>query len=194
MQLSPPPIAESSGSADTWFRADFERRAAGRFTIRLARPEDVAFLRQLFSEVYAEAARRAGSDLTPLMQPPLLNLQFESQRASYAGAYPSACHYIVACRSERSRPIGRMLIDWSGDRPVVGIDLAVLPDARRGAAGLHLLRSWVTTCDRFGRWARLHVMPDNPARLLYRKLGFVEADAFAFPRPMCRRPRDIDPG
>jgi ribosomal protein S18 acetylase RimI-like enzyme len=143
----------------------------------------------LFEQVYLEAVHRAGGDLTVLAQPSLLNLQFESQRNGYASAYPLACHYVVSVHPGEAQPIGRMIIDWTGDGPVAGIDLAVLPTTRRGAVGLHLLRSWLATCDHLRRAARLHVMPENPARRIYRKLGFVEDDALAFPVPMLRRPR-----
>jgi hypothetical protein len=81
-----------------------------------------------------------------------------------------------------------MMIDWSCV-PVHTIDLAVLPSARVGAAGLHLMRAWLETCDRMQVAASLNVMPDNPSRRLYGFLGFEETEPLAFPLPMLRRPR-----
>jgi hypothetical protein len=88
-------------------------------------------------------------------------------------------------------PVARFLVDWSLQRaPVVsGIDVAVHPARRAGAVGLWLLRAWVSTCDWLERPAQLHVVPHNPARRLYRRLGFVETDPMAFPLPMRREPR-----
>lgn len=177
-------------TADALFRAEFERRAAGRFMLRAAVAADAPFLRELFARTQAEAFQRAGAQAELLWAGPLVDLQFDAQRLGYEATYPRAHHYIGE-RAQDGRPVGRMLIDWSAapEVPVVGIDVAVLPGARGGALGLQLLRAWVATCDRLRRAAHLHVMPDNPARLIYRRLGFVETAQHAFPVPMLRRSR-----
>lgn len=175
--------------ADRLFRADFARRAGAQFELSLASAEHTPFLRQLLAETLVESARRVGADAQLMSTGPLFELQFEAQRRSYASEYPHAHHYLLCSRAS-SAPVGRIWIDWTppADEPVVGIDVAVLPSARAGAPGLHALRAWVATCDELGRAARLHVLPDNPARHLYRRLGFKETDASALPIPMLREP------
>jgi GNAT superfamily N-acetyltransferase len=131
-----------------------------------------------------------GGDPGPITSEPLLGLQLGSREATYAAAYPLAHDYIVSRWADRV-PVARFLVDWSSQRaPVVyGIDVAVHPARRAGAVGFWLLRAWVRTCDWLERPAQLHVVPHNPARRLYRRLGFVETDPTAFPLPMRREPR-----
>jgi GNAT superfamily N-acetyltransferase len=178
--------------ADVLFRGEFERLARGRFVVEHATAAHAAFLRGLLAETLSESVRRAGGDPALLATGPMLDFQFEAQSRGYATAYPAAHHYVVSTQREGA-PIGRMLIDWDpgSDTPVTGIDLAVRPAARAGAAGLHLLRAWIGVCDRLGRAARLHVMPDNPARRIYQWLGFVDTDPTAFPLPMLRTARSV---
>jgi hypothetical protein len=125
---------------------------------------------------------------------PLLELQLDAQRRAYRAAYPRAFDYIVS-RNTSGSPIGRMLIDWglSQGSTSVAVDVAVLASERVGAAGWALLCAWLATCDRLGLPAALRVMPHNPARSIYRKLGFLEEDADAFPVPMRRAARSVRP-
>jgi ribosomal protein S18 acetylase RimI-like enzyme len=173
--------------ADSLFHTAFEARAGERFALGRATAAHGAFLRSLLAETLAESVRQSGGNAALLVTGPLLDLQLQAQAQAYRAAHPAAHHYIVSRRGPDT-PIGRMLIDWTPPAATLGIDLAVLPDEREGAAGLHLLRAWISTCDRLGRAARLHVRPENPARRLYRRLGFVETDAAAFPIPMLREP------
>lgn len=176
-------------NADQLFRTDFARRTGSEFNVSLASTEHTPFLRRLLAETLVESARRVGGDAELISTGPLFELQFEAQRRGYATEYPHAHHYILSC-CVSSAAVGRIWIDWTppAEEPIVGIDVAVLPSARAGAPGLHALRAWVATCEELGRAARLHVLPDNPARRLYRRLGFKETDALALPIPMRREP------
>jgi ribosomal protein S18 acetylase RimI-like enzyme len=174
---------------DRSIRSRFTHLTRGAFTLREVEAADGDFLYTLFCAVQAEAIRRAGGDPNTLAGAgPLCALQFASQSQGYASVFPNAAHYLALERATGAL-VGRIMIDWGDlERPAIGVDVSVLPNARRGAVGLHLLRAWVHTCDVLGRAARLQVMPDNPARALYRRLGFVESDATSFPLTMTRRP------
>jgi ribosomal protein S18 acetylase RimI-like enzyme len=181
----------TTNAADALFRQEFEQRARARFALSQASVAHTPFLRSLLSETLAESLERAGADPALLSIGPLFELQLQAQSSGYAQAYPAAQHYIVS-RREDGDPIGRMLIDWaptSTSAPVTLVDIAVRPSARAGAAGLHLLRACVASCDLLARAVKLHVVPDNPARRLYQHLGFLVTDATAFPLPMRREPR-----
>lgn len=132
--------------------------------------------------------RRVGADPAQLALEPLIDLQFTAREQAYAAAYPNAQQYIVSRRASAA-PIGRVLLEWSVSSASVLIDVAVRPSERTGAAGLQLLRAWLATCDQLRRTARLHVTPENPARRIYARLGFVELNAEAFPIAMERAPR-----
>jgi len=181
---------EVSSYADAWFSREFRRQAGDGFSLVRATAEHEPFLREVFAANLAASTQAMGGDPGLLASGPLLDMQFRGRQASYAAAHPRARDYIVT-RSIEPTPIARILIDWSlEDAPVVwGIDVAVHPQRRSGAVGLCLLRAWVNTCDGLGRPAQLHVLPHNPARHIYRRLGFVETAPEVFPLPMRREPR-----
>jgi ribosomal protein S18 acetylase RimI-like enzyme len=176
--------------ADAIFRAELEKKTLGRFALREAAASDRVFLLELLAAVHVEAQRRLGGESVVVLGGPLLELQLDAQRLAYQANHPRAVDYVVLRRESGAR-MGRMLVDWAPapGGVSVAVDLAVLPAERAGAAGWSLLRAWVTTCDRLGFSAALHVMPQNPARRLYRRLGFVEEDPLVFPVSMRRAPR-----
>ncbi|MGC1304801.1 MAG: GNAT family N-acetyltransferase [Caulobacteraceae bacterium] len=157
------------------FAADFHRRAPG-FALSAATAADAPFLRRLFLATEAEA--------NPLPAA-LLEMQHESRLFAYAAQFPAADDVIV---QRDGAPIGRMMIDWTSPNGFHAIDLAVLPGQRSGAAGLHLLRAWVGTADRFSAPATLSVRPGAPVAALYRRLGFTALDDGETPIRMRRAP------
>jgi len=180
---------EASLNADARFSHEFRRRGEG-FSLLRATAEHEPFLHQLFASNLARSVEAVGGDPRLIATGPLLEMQFRARQSSYAAAHPSSHDYVVTRRADQV-PVARLLVDWSlQDAPVVwGIDVAVHPARRAGGVGLRLLRAWVNTCDWLGRPAQLHVLPHNPARNIYRRLGFVEIDPAAFPVPMRREPR-----
>lgn len=180
--------------ADAWFSSEFCRTSGDGFSLVRATAEHEPFLCDVFAVNLASATRAVGGDPGLIAAGPLLDMQFRARQASYAAAHPLAHDYVVSSRTDQT-PVARLLVDWSlQDAPVVwGIDVAVHPARSSGAVGLRLLRAWVKTCDWLERPAQLHVLPHNPARRIYGRLGFVETDVTAFPLPMRREPRVLAP-
>lgn len=177
--------------AEAVFQRELGQRAGARFMLRAGSAEDAPFLAHLQRSVQAEAIERLGGDPAPFVSGPIAELHFRAQSLAYHSAYPLGSNYIMLSRPG-DRPMGRALIDWSCTTTpaVVLVDIAVLPEARAGAIGMHLLRAFVAACDHSRRPAQLHVTPHNPARSIYRRLGFIETDAESFPVQMrrpCRR-------
>ena len=181
---------EASLNADAWFSGEFRRQSGNGFSLVRVTAEHEPFLREVFAGNLAAATEALGGDPSLIATGPLLEMQFRARQSSYAAAHPLALDYVALRRTDQS-PVARLLVDWSlQDAPVVwGIDVAVHPKRRSGAVGLCFLRAWLNTCDWLGRPAQLHVLPHNPARRIYRRLGFVETAAGAFPLPMRREPR-----
>lgn len=100
----------------------------------------------------------------------MLSQQAAMQRASHNRNYPDAMHRIV---ERDGTPVGRIMLNWGGAEFVHGIDVAVLPQRRTGAVGLHMLTAWVRVADMLGKPCSLEVVADNPARRIYERLGFV---------------------
>lgn len=171
-------------AADALYRTTFGQLAP-HFILRRARKEDDGVLLQLFAACQLEAIRRL--DPAGSLPQQMIEMQFDLLRNAYAAAHPHAHDYLCSHKSSQE-PVGRIMLDWSGTEAAAGIDLAIFPAQRSGAAGLLLLRAWTQCCDLLARPARLHVLPDNPARKLYRRLGFVELNNHDFPLPMIRYP------
>lgn len=153
----------SEDDAARAFDAAFAARAPN-FAIRAETAGDEAFLAMLHAAV---------SPLRDALPPALMAMQARAADAHFASAYPNAVRRIVTCGS---RPIGRIMLDWSTPDHSHGVDIAVLPRTG-GAVGLALLRAWLDAADAARRNCTLHVLRANPAATIYRRLGFSEVSS-----------------
>ncbi len=101
-----------------------------------------------------------------------IDLQFNAQQQSYAAAHPAAENNII---SVADRPIGRMLVDRSGDT-IHLVDIAILPDYRNQGVGAELIGGLLAEGSTTGRAVVLSVFHTNPAIHLYNRLGFSKVD------------------
>lgn len=113
----------------------------------------------------------ACSPLGGLLAGPLLEMQFASQDATMRASRPLAMRRVV--RSSGTL-IARIIVDWQVPGESYGVDIAVHPEHRQSGAGLAMLRAWLAVADAQARVCTLDVIADNPARAIYRRLGFVE--------------------
>jgi len=138
-------------------------------SLRPVTADDRPFLEQLYRSVrWDEFAATGWPDAAKAA---FLASQFEFQRRSYEVSNPAAERYVI-CHG--AAPIGRLYVDRSG-RDLELVEISLLPDWRGrglGAAFLALLQD-AARAGRFER-IRLTVTPENPARRLYRRVGFVE--------------------
>lgn len=156
------------------------------FSVRPQRADDVEFLFDLYRESERGAYARLGFDGLALLGPAMLRGQFDLRERAYRDNHPAAMAVIL--EDAAGAPAGRFLIDWDEDGVTHGIDLAVLPTYRQGVVGPHLLAAWIAVADRLGRASILEVMPDNPVRALYHRLGFKVREPDRAPVPMIRAP------
>jgi ribosomal protein S18 acetylase RimI-like enzyme len=163
-------------------------RLTRRFVLRPERAGDRAFLFDLYLRCQAENHARYRLDILATLGMPMLEMQFRTQYQGFRAAYPAAS-FLIAVTADSGDPVGRAIIDWDAQEAFHGVDLAVLPEQREGAPGMRMLRAWLATADANRKATSLYVMPDNPARLIYRRLGFVETDQYQMPLPMTRQPR-----
>jgi ribosomal protein S18 acetylase RimI-like enzyme len=143
--------------------------AEAGLTLRPVAADDRPFLERLYRIVrWDEFAATGWPDEAKAA---FLASQFEFQRRGYEMSNPLAELYVV-CHA--ATPIGRLYIDRSG-RDLELVEISLLPEWRGrglGAAFLVLLQA-VARAGRHKR-VRLTVTPENPARRLYRRAGFVE--------------------
>lgn len=133
-------------------------------TRRPATPEDKPLLRALFADAHLE--------LTALpcdTRFVLVDMQFRAQRRNHAAAHPNATSEIVVVDD---RPVGRVLVDDSGDVVRV-VDISVsLGHRRLGIAG-HVLAAIVHDADVTRRHVELTVWSGNRAAVaLVERAGF----------------------
>jgi GNAT superfamily N-acetyltransferase len=146
--------------------AAFDAILAARSPWLAVRPEvtaDSPFLRALFL---------AANPLAGLLPPVLLEQQADIRLASFRDNYPQAMRRIFEVDAS---PIGRFIVDWTAPEGSLGVDLAVRAEYRRRGVASAALEAWKAVADTHGLACALTVLPDNPARQLYARLGFVEA-------------------
>lgn len=143
--------------------------AARGFAVRPRGPDDADFLCELYiafrsAELEAagwpEATRRA-----------FLADQHRLQETHYAANHAAASFLIV---TRDGAPVGRLYIDRSPAPEIRLLDIVLVPTLTGRGIGTAILRALIEEAGRSGRHVGLHVESHNPARRLYRRLGFVE--------------------
>jgi len=152
-------------TAETGVAADGPA-AACRVELRPATPED----RELLFRVYASTREE---ELAPVPWPPeakeaFLRQQFEAQDAWWRTNYAGASFEVVV---DDGRDAGRLYL-WEGPSEVRIVDVALLPEARRGGIGTRLLEDVKARASAAGKAVTIHVERMNPALGLYERLGF----------------------
>ncbi len=144
----------------------------GQLTIRREEEADAEFGLRLFTEI--RAAEYAFLPLEPAQKAALTQMQFSLQRRQQQVDHPDAENSILLLDG---RSIGRLSVarhdgtDWI-------IEISLLPSACGKGVGADLLRRLLATAHDAGRAVSLHVLDGNPARRLYRRLGFVDKGRF----------------
>ncbi len=137
--------------------------------LRCILPEDNSFLFQVYASTRAD--EMALVTWSEEQKTDFLHMQFNAQRQHYLSYFPQA-EYSLICR-EDNRPIGRMIIDRSGDE-ILLMDIALLPEYRNAGIGMHLMRDIQNEASAKGLPVRLHVEIFNRALRLYERLGFAK--------------------
>lgn len=154
-------------------------RTGAFVSLRLATPEDAAFLFALYASTRMEEFAVLGWEKAHIE--PLLQMQFQAQRQSYTLQFPNANNQIILLNG---LAVGRILLDGislpdavigpiaGSATPVHLIDIAILPAYRCQGIGTRLLRELQSAAARAGRPVTLNVLATNPALRLYQRLGF----------------------
>lgn len=135
-------------------------------SLRPALPQDEPFLYQLLYENFYE--NLAAWAWEPAMRTPLLNLQIQGQRSTYAALYPHADQGIIMLDEQA---IGRLLVDRGPEIHTL-VDITIRKQNRGAGIGTVLVRSLCMEAEMARKPLRLQVRVDNRARNLYQRLGF----------------------
>lgn len=145
--------------------------SAPNLVLRPATDGDREFLYRVY------AAARAGemalvNHWSAAEKDAFLRFQFEAQDRHYHRHYPSARYEIIVRDGEDA---GRLYVARLGGE-IRLMDIALLPEHRSRGSGGTLVRALLDEAAREGQRVSLHVEADNPARRLYRRLGFVAVE------------------
>jgi len=157
-----------AGNAGPEFTPDPTMIVLG-LSVRRERPEDEAFLRDLYismrwEELSGVAAWGDAEKITFLTQ------QFGAQRMHYAKAYAAAEFLIIEAEGS---PAGRIAI-YRGRSDIRVVDIGLLPTCRSRGYGAAILNCLFLEGTASGRTVSVHVEVFNPAQRLYQRLGFRE--------------------
>ncbi|MDB5357091.1 MAG: family N-acetyltransferase [Phycisphaerales bacterium] len=134
--------------------------------------DDADFLLAVYSSTREEELAQTGwsSD----QKSAFLRMQFDAQRRHYLAHYPNAAWQLIV---QDGRPIGRMIVDRGTDE-ILLMDIALLAAHRGTGIGSALVRALLVEAAAAEKPVRLHVESFNPARHLYRRLGFVDVEEY----------------
>jgi RimJ/RimL family protein N-acetyltransferase len=131
---------------------------------------DVDFLYRLYATTREEELKQV--PWTEEQKAAFVRQQFEAQHAFWQENYTDTSWDLILADGE---PIGRLYVArWPDDIRIV--DIALVPEHRGGGLGTRLIRDLFAEGDASGRKVSIHVELFNPARRLYERLGFVQAE------------------
>jgi ribosomal protein S18 acetylase RimI-like enzyme len=149
--------------------AQWPRSAAAGFTFRPITEADLPFLARLYASTRMEEL--AVTDWPDAQKAAFLQSQFDAQHAHYQKYYAGSDFFVI---EQAGTAIGRLyLARWKAEHRIV--DIALLPEFRRGGLGTALLSDLLDEAAAAGKAVTIHVEKFNPAMSLYRRLGFVAA-------------------
>ena len=130
---------------------------------------DLPFLLQLYACVRREEFAAANWPESQLNS--FLSEQFYAQYRYYCQHYSTDRFDIIYYQSQA---IGRLFVDyWLDERQEIRvIDISLLPESCGLGVGSHLFNQLFLEACSLGVSVSIHVERDNPARLLYERLGF----------------------
>ena len=135
--------------------------------LRVSAADDESQLYELHAAMRAEELGM--QDWEPALCDQILRQQFDAQRRSYRDLYPDLDERLIL---RGDTPIGWLIVDRGGPA-LRGIDIALLPEARRQGIGTLIIRDLQQEAALEDRPMRIAVLRGNVrARALYERLGF----------------------
>ncbi|MHB9360528.1 MULTISPECIES: GNAT family N-acetyltransferase [unclassified Mesorhizobium] len=159
------PIVDNGPVIFCWVRA-----ARIDLTFRPMADADLPFLSALYASTRAEEL--AVTPWSDAQKTAFLDMQFQAQHAHYQKYYPNADWLVI---EQARQDIGRLYIERSASEHCI-IDIAFLPAHRGKGSGGALLADLIDEAAAAGKSVSIHVEKNNPARRLYKRLGFTVAE------------------
>jgi ribosomal protein S18 acetylase RimI-like enzyme len=140
--------------------------ATAAITLRKVGPADEAFLFRVYASTRSEELAPVG--WTEEQKQAFLLQQFQAQSAYWGEHYAGADLRVIEVDGV---PAGRFYVN-RGSEEIRLVDIALLPEYRRGGIGTRLVEDLLAEAESRGLPVTAHVEVFNPARSLYNRLGF----------------------
>lgn len=128
--------------------------------------DDLPFLKQLYFTT--RESELACMPFSIQEKNAFLEQQFSAQYSHYTSYYKTNSFYII---EYVNKPIGRWFIDcWQDEIRIV--DISLMPDHQNKGIGSYLIKNLFKTANINSIPVTIHVDQNNPARQLYKRLGF----------------------
>ena len=137
-----------------------------RISQRRYNNSDLAFLETLYGSTREYELSKAV--FTPSEKTAFISQQFSAQTLHYTQNYCTNDFNIVEVDGV---PAGRLFIDY-WDREIRIVDIALLPQFQQSGLGSYLIKEVFKTAYQSNKPVTIHVEFQNPARILYERLGF----------------------
>ncbi len=168
-ELLIPPAGVAARLAEAFSQALAARQSG--LTVRHEVPEDYPFISDLYASTRAGELARV--DWPEPAKAAFLKRQSTAQIRHYRKHFPDAAYLVVA---HGARSVGRIyLVRQPAELRLM--DIALLPDERGQGWGRALMAAVLDLATVGQQAVSLHVEPDNPARVWYQRLGFVDQGA-----------------
>ena len=138
----------------------------GVVSFRPVRPEDEAFLRQVYAGTRSD--EMALVPWSEAQKEAFVDMQFAAQQQHYAAYFPAATHDVILLDD---RPIGRLYVERR-EHEIHIIDIVLLPQDRNAGIGTPIIRDIMAEAARDGKAVRIYVEAFNPSLRLFARLGF----------------------
>jgi ribosomal protein S18 acetylase RimI-like enzyme len=136
--------------------------------LRPIAPTDMEFLYRLYRTTRLEELVRTGWD--EAAQEAFVRQQFQAQHSHYQEHYAGARFDVI---ERHAAPVGRQYV-YRGTDEIILMEITLLPEWRNRGIGGGLTRELTQEARAQGKRVVLHVEPENPAKRLYERLGFVD--------------------
>ena len=154
-----------------------------RVSFRSIAPDDTAFLLRVYRSTREEELAMI-VDWTDEMKDAFVRQQFAAQHAWYQEHYVGAEFQVILVDGV---PAGRLYVHRR-PKEIRLVDIALLPEYRKGGIGTSILRDLLAEGEAAGKPVTIHVEVYNPAMRLYERLGFRAVEDRGPYRLMERKP------
>jgi len=135
-------------------------------TLRPERPEDEAFLREVYASTRQEELAAWGFPVE--MRAAFLDMQFNAQKQGYRNTFPQGEFLVILLGSQA---VGRMVVNRAPEELWL-VDIALLTEHRNQGIGTALIQKLSSEAAAAGQPLRLSVIKGQRAFRLYQRLGF----------------------